>query len=252
MEENQATSDDIEILEQYAETWELDKNKVMIRQKTRVVNNQIKLLGFDENGLRTMSKEKFERFMEIKSKEENLILSRIPVIITTCKAVQSNVFKNIRFRKVIIDEATQAQEIETLLTMREAEQVVLIGDQMQLGPIYKGEAPECDSMFTRLLKGNYPYFRMLKTQYRMHDFLLTVPNTLFYANQIESGYRNVQPENIFLHREKPMLFINHEIPEQHYGSSYVNNEESKFILKALEVLQEKEYDVKKFGFVSPY
>lgn len=236
MEKNSATSDDVELLEQYAETWELDKNKVMIRQKTRVVNNQIKLLGFDEDGLRTMSKERFERFMEIKAKEESLILSRTPVIITTCKAVFSNVFKNIRFRKVIIDEATQAQEIETLLTMREADQVVLIGDQMQLGPIYKGEAPECDSMFTRLLNGNYPNFRMLQTQYRMHDFLLKVPNTLFYANQIESGYRNVMPENIFLHRERPMLFINHEIVEQHYGSSYVNNEESKMILKLLEVL----------------
>ena len=94
---------------------------MMIRQKTRVVNQQIKLLGFDENGLRTMSKDRFERFMEIKHKEEQLILSHTPVIITTCKAIQSSALKNFRFRKVIIDEATQAHEIETLITMKEAE-----------------------------------------------------------------------------------------------------------------------------------
>ncbi len=77
-----------------------------------------------------MSKEKFERFMEIKQKYEQLILSQTPVIITTCKAIQSSAFRDFRFRKVIIDEATQANEIETLITMKEAEQVVLIGDQM--------------------------------------------------------------------------------------------------------------------------
>lgn len=68
MKKHSATVEDVEMLEQFAETWELDKNKFMIRQKRRVVNNQIKLLGFDENGLRTMSKERFERFMEIKAK----------------------------------------------------------------------------------------------------------------------------------------------------------------------------------------
>ena len=66
--------------------------------------------------------------MEIKAKVENLILSHTPVIITTCKANQSNALRNFRFKKVIIDEATQANEIETLLTFKEAEQVVLIGD----------------------------------------------------------------------------------------------------------------------------
>ena len=89
--------------------------------------------------------------MEIKAKIESLILSHTPVIITTCKAIQSNALRNFRFTKVIIDEATQANEIETLLTFKEAEQVVLIGDQKQLGPIYKGEAPTYDSMFDRLV-----------------------------------------------------------------------------------------------------
>jgi len=34
----------------------------------------------------------------------------------------------------------------------------------------------------------------------MHDYLLKVPNTLFYNNMINTGYRNVTTENIFLNR----------------------------------------------------
>jgi superfamily I DNA and/or RNA helicase len=66
--------------------------------------------------------------MEIKAEEERKFIGRIPIIVTTCKAVQSRALKDIKFRKVVIDEATQALEIETLLTMTNADQVVLIGD----------------------------------------------------------------------------------------------------------------------------
>ncbi len=66
--------------------------------------------------------------MEIKAEVEKKFIENIPIIVTTCKAVQSRGLKEIKFRKVVIDEATQALEIETLLTMTNADQVVLIGD----------------------------------------------------------------------------------------------------------------------------
>ena len=56
--------------------------------------------------------------------------------------------------------------------MMDAEQVVLIGDHKQLGPVYKFEVPDCDSMLTRLITAGYENFKMLQTQYRMHPFLL--------------------------------------------------------------------------------
>jgi superfamily I DNA and/or RNA helicase len=40
--------------------------------------------------------------------------------VTTCKAAQSQRLKDITFNKVIIDEATQASEIEVLSTMMDA------------------------------------------------------------------------------------------------------------------------------------
>jgi|APCry1669190288_1035285.scaffolds.fasta_scaffold346528_1 superfamily I DNA and/or RNA helicase len=59
--------------------------------------------------------------MEIKNKQEKLILGQIPIIVTTCKAIQGKFLREIRFKKVIVDEATQAQEIETLIAMEEAD-----------------------------------------------------------------------------------------------------------------------------------
>jgi hypothetical protein len=52
---------------------------------------------------------------------ESLILSHISIIVTTCSAAQSRGLKDITFKKVIIDEATQANEIEVLSTMMDAE-----------------------------------------------------------------------------------------------------------------------------------
>ncbi len=76
-------------------------------------------------------------------------------------------------------------------------------------------------MLTRLITAGYANFTMLQTQYRMHPFLLQVPNALYYDGMIESGYK-ISYENKFISREYPLLFINCETKEQRYGTSYTN------------------------------
>jgi superfamily I DNA and/or RNA helicase len=51
------------------------------------------------------------------------------VIVTTCKASNGKLIKKQNIDTVIIDEATQAHEIETLDTIFNAKKVVLVGDQ---------------------------------------------------------------------------------------------------------------------------
>jgi superfamily I DNA and/or RNA helicase len=51
------------------------------------------------------------------------------VIVTTCNCSFSSRLKQFDFKRVVIDEATQAKEAETLLTCLQANQLVLIGDQ---------------------------------------------------------------------------------------------------------------------------
>ena len=54
---------------------------------------------------------------------------------------------------MIIDEAAQSSEVETLEALRYAEQLVLVGDHLQLGPVFKVEVQEgTESMFARLIE----------------------------------------------------------------------------------------------------
>lgn len=109
---------------------------------------------------------------------------------------------------MIIDEASQAKEIEVLQSIRHASQVVMIGDQKQLGPVYKGQIEGPDSMFSRIIQGGYPYI-MLNQQYRMQGKILKIPNQLFYSNEIINKYE--APQDLpFIIERVPLLFIDHE------------------------------------------
>ncbi len=79
-------------------------------------------------GIRKLKNHAFEKFVEIFKTLEWLIVKKLPIIVTTCKAAKSNIFNDIHFSQVIIDEATQSYELETLETILYADQVVLVGD----------------------------------------------------------------------------------------------------------------------------
>lgn len=58
------------------------------------------------------------------------------MICTTCAGSGDPRLNNFRFRQVLIDEATQATEPECLIPIvKGAKQVVMVGDQCQLGPV---------------------------------------------------------------------------------------------------------------------
>ena len=81
-----------------------------------------------EKSIRKISWEEFEKFISIKESLEYLMIKSIPIIVTTCKAAKSKIFDGIAFKRVIIDEATQSHELETLESILNADQVVLVGD----------------------------------------------------------------------------------------------------------------------------
>jgi|LauGreDrversion4_2_1035121.scaffolds.fasta_scaffold302457_2 superfamily I DNA and/or RNA helicase len=56
--------------------------------------------------------------MRQKQSLEDQILKESRIIITTCKSSYSRRLKDIQFRKVIVDEAAQSSEVETLEALR--------------------------------------------------------------------------------------------------------------------------------------
>eukprot|EP00347_Sterkiella_histriomuscorum_P020669 403336923 len=190
------------------------------RKRERNINNQLTVLGMDINGIRNMSKQNFESFIDTKQKFERRIIDQTPIIITTCNSSCEKRLKDKKFKKVIIDEAAQATEVETLLPIINAKQVVLIGDHKQLGPVIDTKLNGPDSLFKRLIEGGYPHI-MLSSQYRMHPFLLQLPNRMFYNNKIENEFI-FSYQNFFIHKDRPLLFVDVDDEETRYGSSFYN------------------------------
>ncbi len=100
----------------------------------------------------------------------------------------------------------------------------MIGDQKQLGPVYKGMVDGPDSMFARLIEAGYPYL-MLNEQYRMNSKILKMPNMLYYDGKIHNKYQ--QPSGLSkILKANPLLFINYDGEEVKQETSYANPDES--------------------------
>ena len=127
-------------VEKFSIKWELCDNRNFIRRRVLFPGEFFDtktLMGFNREGLNKLSPSQYKIFLERKVRMEEILLGKTPIIVTTCKSSGNKRLDSIKFKKVIIDEASQSQEIETMLTIRDAEQVVLIGDHKQLGPIFK-------------------------------------------------------------------------------------------------------------------
>lgn len=82
----------------------------------------------DGSKIKDLSQARFDGLLALKSKLEREIIEKTPIVITTCKASGIVKMSYFRFHRVIVDEAAQSQEIETLLALKHARQAVLIGD----------------------------------------------------------------------------------------------------------------------------
>lgn len=122
------------------------------------------------------------RYRKLKLEAEIEVLQAADVICTTCVSVGDPRLSNFRFRKLLIDEATQAMEPECLIPIvTGVKQLVLVGDHQQLGPVVMckkaAKAGLAMSLFERLvLLGIRPI--RLQVQYRMHPSLSEFPSNM--------------------------------------------------------------------------
>lgn len=128
---------------------------------------------------------------ELKAQAEEKILHAAEVICTTCVAAFDRRLRNLKFKQVLIDEATQATEPETLISiLKGAKHVILVGDHCQLGPVIMckkaAKAGLNQSLFERLVCLGIRPIR-LQVQYRMHPCLSNFPSMTFYEGSLQNG-----------------------------------------------------------------
>ncbi|CAM9767578.1 unnamed protein product, partial [Choristocarpus tenellus] len=187
-----------------------------------------------------------KRFRHLRSLAEKEILQAADVICTTCVGAGDPRLcnLNLRFRQVLIDEATQAMEAECLIPIvLGAKQLVLVGDHCQLGPVVlckkSAKAGLTQSLFERLvLLGIRPV--RLQVQYRMHPCLSEWPSNMFYEGTLQNGVTEgertmSQIEFPWPMPSKPMFFLMSSGVEEisSSGTSYLNRTEAAVVEKCV-------------------
>lgn len=194
---------------------------------------------------------------------EREVLHAADVVCATCVGAGDPRLANFRFRRVLIDEATQAVEPEALIPlMLGCKQAVLVGDHCQLGPVILNKktarAGLCQSLFERLMLLGVRPIR-LTVQYRMHPSLSSFPSNTFYEGALQNGVSAAErcaPGVAFPwpFPARPLMFWSQLGAEEisASGTSYLNRTEAMAVEKAVTNLLRCGVTPDQIGIITPY
>ncbi|KAJ8517197.1 hypothetical protein ONZ45_g5573 [Pleurotus djamor] len=225
---------------------------VELQKLIQLKNEQGELSSGDER--------KYKTLIRICEKE---ILTKADVICCTCVGSGDPRLNKLKFRTVLIDEATQAAEPECMIPLvLGCKQVVLVGDHQQLGPVIMNKkaarAGLTQSLFERLvLLGNRPI--RLQVQYRMHPCLSEFPSNMFYEGTLQNGV--TAPERLRRNvdfpwpvPDTPMFFYQNLGQEEisSSGTSFLNRTEASNVEKIVTKFFKSGVVPNQIGVVTPY
>lgn len=215
-------------------------HKLFLEELNLPENAQMKNL-FNTKNKSGLEKQTRAYFMAESKRIRDNILKNVDVVCCTCIGALDNRLEGLNFSKVIIDEACQSREPESLLPLLyRPDQIILVGDNYQLGPIVKCKEIEkaglMNSLFQRMVDLNRPSY-MLKTQYRMHPSISEFPSKNFYRGLLENGINEYdridRNSNFRWPSNEPNFFYHIDSPEEHSsnGLSFVNRGEAQKVVE---------------------
>jgi superfamily I DNA and/or RNA helicase len=158
---------------------------------------------------------------------------------------------------LIIDEASQAVEAETLIPFAlQPNKCLLVGDTKQLpATVISQEAVQFNyhwSMMWRLIEECGQKCDMLTTQYRMHPSIRQWPSEQYYNNQLEDAPTIAnRPDSVSQYGS--YAFIDLASEERCSNHSFYNPEECTQVITTLRELAAKNVDIKnQVGIITFY
>jgi hypothetical protein len=152
--------------------------------------------------------------MKLSNIGEEELLNRSQLVFTTLSVSGQQRFKNIQaFDTLVVDEAGQAVEAETLIPIvkMNPKKCLLIGDIQQLpATVISQEAGKLKfgrSMMERLIEHCNQPSSMLKIQYRMRPEISRWPSQKYYQSKLENDFSVSQPEYLLKEVGKDMPFL---------------------------------------------
>ncbi|GAU99514.1 hypothetical protein RvY_10506 [Ramazzottius varieornatus] len=167
----------------------------------------------------------------------------------------------IKFDVVIVDEAGQALQLDTLIpvTILRVKKLILIGDQNQLSAtVLDGENDRVDYARSWLERIGMHFendisrmLPMLDVQYRMHPLICAFPSAEFYRGALKTGPKVI--ENSKKWKLLPLKFFNLvESREAQDGTSKFNDNEVKFIGQFLAECMTHEGSQQNYAVITGY
>ena len=179
------------------------------------------------------------------------LLNKSKIILSTLSSSGSEMLRSYPFSTIIIDEAAQALQSETLIALRkETKTLVLIGDHLQREGFVQStktiKSGYSRSLMKRYIDLKYPMI-MLNEQFRMHPEIASFPARYIYNNKLINS-----PGLVIKNQLDPYRLYNVFGEEQKdtYGSFYNVTE----ILRSLELITEilKKYNQEDIVIITPY
>lgn len=214
----------------------------------------------------------FEKFCQSSSpadknkarEMERDVIKEVRVVTTTCGSAGGIRLANLSFPIVIFDESSQCLDPDILIgAIHGAQQLILVGDHRQLGPVVLSRAAAKSrydiSIMKRLAALNVrPSF--LKIQYRMHPAISQFPSQAFYKGLIIDAVAakdRTWPRPILPWPDpaNPVFFWNIEGREENYDSaiSIINTAEVQAIASLVDMMVKN--GIKSgddIGIITPY
>ncbi|XP_033101915.1 helicase sen1-like isoform X2 [Anneissia japonica] len=216
--------------------------------------------------LKDLKKKEDEIHVSVSSKSrQESVLQHADVVFCTLNASGFNHLdllytnKQPNFKYVIVDEACQCTEVDTLIPLKfKGLKLLLVGDPHQLqATVVSEKAKELgfqQSMFERM----YKYFKtlnlpvnpvhLLRTQYRMHPEICSFPSKYFYNNELET-YLPVETIYNSFPFKPYLVFDIIEDGGQTVDKDITNEAESEMVLALVSLLVT--FDKLSIGIITP-
>jgi regulator of nonsense transcripts 1 len=206
-----------------------------------------------------------KKYYALLRRTERELLKTADVICCTCVGSADPRLRTFTFKTVLIDEATQSTEPEALIpVIAGCEQLVLVGDHCQLGPVVMckpaARAGLSQSLFERLvILGVHPI--RLQVQYRMHPCLSVFPSNTFYEGTLQNGVteeeRAHDPGCVDFPWPQPatpmMFWVNSGTEEiASSGTSYLNRTEAMNVERVVTHYLKGGARPDQIGVITPY
>ncbi|XP_077192077.1 3'-5' exoribonuclease HELZ2 [Paroedura picta] len=144
--------------------------------------------------------ESYKRLLRNASKVE---LKLHDVILCTCSAsCAPSLTKSVNVKQVIVDECAMSTEPETLIPLvshKNVEKVVLLGDHKQLRPVVNNDSCKALGMEKSLFERYKHQALMLDIQYRMQSDICRFPSNTFYDSKLKTFAGLIRRSSVFFH-----------------------------------------------------